>query len=81
MALADTRRLRLQGLVSVHAHYTEGVTGSEGREGVNRVGGGIGVGGGNGNGNGVGGGNGDGNGDGDGDGAGMRTGVKANQGT
>ena len=33
-----------QGLVPVHAHRTEGVTGSEGREGVNGVGSGIGVG-------------------------------------
>ena len=30
--------------VSVQAHRTEGVTGSEGREGANGVGGGIGVG-------------------------------------
>ena len=47
VALASTRQLRSQGPVSVHAHRTEGVTGSEGREGANGVGGGIGVGGGN----------------------------------
>ena len=34
-ALAGTRHLRLQGPVSVHAHRSEGVTGSEGREGAN----------------------------------------------
>ena len=52
--------------MSVHVHRTERVTGSEGREGAN----------------GVGGGNGDGNGDvnGDGDGAGAGTGVEANEG-
>ena len=84
VALASTRQLRLQGPVSVQAHRTEGVTGSEGREGANGVGGGIGVGGGNGDvnghGDGVGAGvelnegaqdgNGDGNGDGSGDGGG-----------
>ena len=48
-----------KGPVSVHAHRTEGVTESEGREGANGDGGRIGVGGGNGDGNGVGGGNGD----------------------
>ena len=62
VALASTRQLRSQGPVSVRAHRTEGVTGSEGQEGANVVGGGIGVGGGdgggNGDGNGVGGGNG-----------------------
>ena len=85
VALASTRQLRSQGPVSVHAHPTEGVTGSEGREGANAVGGGIGFGGENGGGNGVRGGNGDGDGDGDGNGAGtgtrMRTGVEANEGT
>ena len=45
----------------IHAHSTERVTGSEGREGAN----------------GVGAGNADVNGDGDGDGAGTRTGVEA----
>ena len=59
MALASTRQLRSQGPVSVQAHRTRGVTGSEGQEGANGVGGGIGVGGGNGDGNGVGGGNGE----------------------
>ena len=70
MALASTQQLRSQGLVSVQAHRTEGVTGSEGQEGANGVGVGIGVGGGNGDGNGVGDGNGDVNGHWDGDGAG-----------
>ena len=76
VALASTRQLRSQGPVSVQAHCTEGVTGSEGQEGANGVGGGIEVGGGNGDGNGVGGGNGD------GVGAGARTGtgVKMNEG-
>ena len=55
VALASTRQLHSQGPVSVQAHRTEGVTGSEGREGAKRVGGGIGVG----NGDGNGGGNGD----------------------
>ena len=69
MAPAKTRQFRSQGLVPVHAHRTEGVTGFERWEGVNGVGGGIGVVGGNGDGNGVGGGNGDVSGAGDGDGA------------
>ena len=80
VALASTRQLRSQGPVSVQAHRTERVTGSEGREGANGVGGGIGVDGGNGDGNGVGGGNGDVNGHGDGDGAGAGTGVEVNEG-
>ena len=64
MALAGTQKIHLQGLVPVHAHRTEEVTESEGREGPNGVGGGggIGVGGGNGDENGVGGGNGNGGG-------------------
>ena len=82
VVLGSTRQLRSQGPVSVHAHRTEGVTESKGREGAD--GGGIGVGGGNGDGNRVGGGNGDVNGDGDGDGAGTGTatvtGVEANEG-
>ena len=57
VALASTRQLCSQGPVSVQVHRTEGVAGSEGREGWKEVGGGIGVGGGNGDGNGVGGGN------------------------
>ena len=65
MALAGIRQLRSPGPVSVHAHRTEGVTGSKGREGANWVGGG----------------NGDVNGDGNGDGAGTRTGGGANEGT
>ena len=83
VALASTRQLRSQGPVSVQAHRTEGVTGSEGQEVANGVGGGIGVGGGNGDGNGVGGGNGDvnGHGDGDGAGAGTGTGVEVDEGT
>ena len=56
--LAGTRQLRSQGPVSVHAHCTEGVIMSEGREGANEVEGGIGGGGGNGDGSGVGVGNG-----------------------
>ena len=73
VALAGTRKLRLQGPVSVHAYCTERVTGSEGREGANRVGGG------NGHGHGVGGKNGNVNGDGGGDGAGTRTEVEASK--
>ena len=73
VALASTRQLHSKGPVPVHAHRTEGVTGSEGREGAN------GVGGENGDWNGIGGGTGDVNGDGDGDGAGTRTGVAANE--
>ena len=53
-----------------------GVTGSEGQEGANGVGGGIGVGGGNGDGNG----DVDVDGQGDGDGAGAGTGVEVNEG-
>ena len=70
VALASTRRPHSQGPASVQAHRTGGVTGSEGQEGANGVGGGIGVGGGNGDGNG------DVNGHGDGDGAGAGTGVE-----
>ena len=82
VALASTRQLRLQGPASVQAHRTGVVTGSEGQEGTNGVGGGIGVGGENGGGNGVGGGYGDVNGHGDGNGAeaGTETGVEANEG-
>ena len=65
LAPARARQLFSQGPVSVHTDCTEGVTGSEGREGANRAGAGIGVRGGNR----------DVNGDGDGDGAGTRTGV------
>ena len=76
VALARTRQLRSQGLVPVHAHRTEGVTGSEGREGSNWDGSEIGFGAGNGDGNGVGGGNRD------GDEVGTETGkgVEANEG-
>ena len=74
VALASTRRPHSQGPASVQAHRTGGVTGSEGQEGVNGVGGGIGVGGGNGDGNG------DVDGQGDGDGEGAGTGVEANEG-
>ena len=76
VALANTRQLRSQGPVSIHAHRTEGVTGSGGREETNGVGDRTGVGGGNGDGNGVGGGNRDVNGYGDGDGTGARTGWR-----
>ena len=75
VALAGTRQLRSQGLVLVHAHRTEGVTGFKEREGWIEVRSGIGVGGGNGDGNRVGGGNGDG----DGAGTGTGTGVEANE--
>ena len=74
VVLASTRHPHSQGLVSVQAHRTGGVTGSEGQEGANGVGGGIGVGGGNGDGNG------DVDGHGDGDGAGTGTGVELNEG-
>ena len=74
VALASTRRPHSQGPASVQAHRTGGVTGSEGQEGANGVGGGIGVGGGNGNGNG------DVDGHGDGDGAAAGTGVEVNEG-
>ena len=82
VALASPRQLRLEGPVSVQVHRTGGVSGSEGQEGANGVGGGIGVGGGNGDGNGVGGGNGNVNGHGDGDGVGAGTGmgVEVNEG-
>ena len=70
MALASTRRLLSQGPVSVHAHRTEGIAGSEEQEEANGVGVGIGVGGGNGDGNEVGSVNRDVNGDRDGNGAG-----------
>ena len=76
VAFAGTRQLRLQDLVPVHAHRTEGVSGSEGREGSNGIGSRIGVRGGSGDGNGVGGGNGDG----DGVGTGTGKGVEANEG-
>ena len=76
VALASTRQPHSQGPASVQAHRTGGVTGSEGQEGANGVGGGIGFGGGNGDGNG------DVNGHGDGDGAGTGTGtsVEVNEG-
>ena len=74
VALASTRQPHSQGPASVQAHRIGGVTGSEGQEGANRVGGGIGVGGGNGDGNG------DVNGHGDGDGAGTGMGVEVNEG-
>ena len=74
VALASTRQPHSQGPASVQAHRTGGVTGSEGQEGANGVGGGIGVRGGNVDGNG------DVNGHGDGDGAGTGAGVEANKG-
>ena len=57
---------------SVYAHRTEGVAGSERREGAHSVGGKIRIEGGNGDGNGVGGENGNVNGDGDRTGAGTK---------
>ena len=80
VALASTRQLRLQGPAFVHAHRTEGVTESEGRERrerANGVRGGIGLGVGNGDGNR----GGDVSVDGGGDGARRRAGVEANEGT
>ena len=74
VALASTRQPHAQGPASVQAHLTGGVTGSEGQERTNGVGGGIGVGGENGDGNG------DVNGHGDGDRAGTGTGVEVNEG-
>ena len=74
VALVSTRQPHAQGPASVQAHRTGGVTGSEGQEGANGVGGGIGVGDGNGDGTG------DVKGHGDGDGAGTGTGVEANEG-
>ena len=74
VALASTRQPHSQDPASVKTHRTGGVTGSEGQEGANGVGGGIGVRGGNGDGNG------DMNGHGDGDGAGTGTGVEVNEG-
>ena len=68
LALASPRRPRSQGPASGQAHRTGGVTGSEGQEGANGVGGGIGDG------------NGDVDGHGDGDGAGAGTGVEVNEG-
>ena len=66
--------------MSINAHRTERVTGSEGREEWNGTGGKIRVWGGNGDGNSVGGGNGDMNVDGERDGARVRTEVAANKG-
>ena len=74
VARASTRQPHSQGPASVQAHRTGGVTGSEGQEGANGVGGGIGVGGGNGDDNG------DVNGRGDGDGAGTGTAGEVNEG-
>ena len=77
IALAGTQHFRSQGPVSVHAHCTEEVTESEGREGANGVGVGVGVEGRKGDGNGGWGGNGDVDGDEERDGAGTGTGVEA----
>ena len=76
VALASTRQPHSQGPASVQAHRTGGVTGSEGHEGANGVGGGIRVGSRNGDGNG----DVNGHGDGDGDGAGTGTGAEVNEG-
>ena len=75
VAFASTRQPHSQGPAFVQAHRTGGVTGSEGQEGANGVGGRIGVGGGNGDGNGE-----DVDGHGDGDGAGTGTRVEVNEG-
>ena len=77
VALAGTRQFRSLGQVFVHAHRSEGITGSKGREGANQVGGGIGAEGGDGDANGVGGGNVND----DRDGAGTRSGVERKEGT
>ena len=75
VAFAGIQDLRSEGLVSVPAHSTVGVTGSEGREEMNGVGGGIEVRSEIGDGNEVGVGNGDDvNSDGDRDATGRRTG-------
>ena len=74
VALASIQQPHSQGSASVQAYRTGRVTGSEGQEGANGIGGGIGVVGGNGDGNG------DVNGHGDGDGAGTGTGVGVNEG-
>ena len=74
VAPASTRQPHAQGPASIQAHRTGGVTGSQGHEGANGVGGGIGVGGGNGDGNG------DVNSHGDGDGVGAGMGVEVKQG-
>ena len=71
VALVGIRLLRSQGLVYVHAHCPEGVSGSEGRERASGVVGGIVVGGGKGDGNGVG--------NGDRNGAGTGMGVEASE--
>ena len=75
VARAGTRQLCSQGLVSIHAHRTEGVAGSEGRERESGSGGGGGIGDGGGTWNG----NGDVNGDGDGDGLETETGLGASE--
>ena len=76
VALASTRQPHSQGPASVQAHRTGWVTGSEGQEEANGVGGGIGVGGENGDSNG----DVNGHGDGDGAGTGTGTGVELNEG-
>ena len=74
-----TKNTHTHKLGPVHAHRTEGVTGSKGREGTYGVGGRVRVGGVNGDGNGVGGENGDGDGDEERGGAGTRTGAEASE--
>ena len=80
VALAGTRRLCSQGLVSIHAHRTEGVAWYEVGDEANGFRGGIRVGDRNRDRNRFGGGNGDVNVDGEGGGAGTTTGMEANQG-
>ena len=74
VALVSTRQPHSQSPVSVQAHCTGGVTGSEEQKGANAVEGGIGVGGVNGDCNG------DVNGHGAGDGAGTGMGLEVNEG-
>ena len=77
VVLAGTRHFRSQGPVPRHAHCTEGVTESEGREGANDIGGGSG--GGIRDGNGVEGRNWDMKSDGDKDEVGTGSGVEASE--
>ena len=73
------KQLHTHKLGSVDAHRTEGVTGSERREGAYGVGGRIRVGGVNGDGNGVGGESGDGDSDGERNGAETRSVMEASE--
>ena len=79
VVLAGARRLRSQGTGSVHVHFIERITRSEGRKEANGNGDGKGNGGRNGKGNGGGDGDEDRKGDADGDGAGTGTGEEARE--